>query len=134
MRLFFVLAAFPFFALFLYLRAVNNPNELVRVFTTMALVDDATLAVDEQVATYGWVNDMAHVPSKFDGGKLHYFMVKTPLSTYLGVPVYFAYAQVQTRRCRRSLGHHHPDAAFTRPSRRPIKKGCLACSYPIRWR
>ena len=120
MRLFFVLAAFPFFALFPYLRAVNNPNELERVFTTMALVDDATLAVDEQVATYGWVNDMAHVPSKFDGQKLHYFMVKTPLSTYLGVPVYFAYAKVQ--------------AASTRPSRRPIKKGCLACSYPIRWR
>jgi hypothetical protein len=107
-RLFFVLAAFPFFALFPYLRAVNNPNELVRVFTTMSLVDDGTLAIDEQVATYGWVNDMAHVPSKFDGGKLHYFMVKTPLSTYLGVPVYFVYAKVQAL-----LGHHHPDVAST---------------------
>jgi len=102
-RLFFVLAALPFFALFPYLRAVNNPNELVRVFTTMSLVDDHTLAVDEQVTTYGWVNDMAHVPSKFDGGKLHYFMVKTPLSTYLGVPVYFAYSKVQAL-----FRHHHP--------------------------
>lgn len=33
--------------------------------------------------------------SKFDGGKLHDFIVKTPLSTCLGVPVYFAYAKVQ---------------------------------------
>ncbi|MDB4997443.1 MAG: hypothetical protein JWM74_4875 [Myxococcaceae bacterium] len=105
MRLFFVLIALPFFALFPYLRAVNNPNELVRVFTTMSLVEDGTLAIDEEVATYGWVNDMAHVPSKFDGGKLHYFMVKTPLSTYLGVPVYYAYSKVQA-----VLGHHHPDA------------------------
>jgi hypothetical protein len=102
-RLFFVLCVLPFFALLPYLRVVNNPNELVRVFTTMSLVDDGTLAVDEQVATYGWVNDMAHVPSKFDGGKIHYFMVKTPLSTYLGVPVYFVYGKVQAL-----FGHHHP--------------------------
>lgn len=102
-RLFFVLCVLPFFALFPYLRAVNNPNELVRVFTTMSLVDDGRLAVDEQVATYGWVNDMAHVPSKFDGGKVHYFMVKTPLSTYLGVPVYFVYGKVEAL-----FGHHPP--------------------------
>ncbi len=107
-RLFFVLCVLPFFALFPYLRAVNNPNELVRVYTTMALVDDRVLTVDEQVATYGWVNDMAHVPSKFDGGKLHYFMVKTPLSTYLGVPVYFVYGKVQAL-----FGHRHPVEAST---------------------
>lgn len=100
-RLFFVLAILPLFAVFPYLRAVNNPNELVRVFTTMALVDDGTLAIDEQIQTYGWVNDMAHVPWKSDG-KLHYVMVKTPLSTYLGVPVYWAYSKVVGL-----FGRHH---------------------------
>jgi hypothetical protein len=104
-RLFFLLALLPFFAVFPYLRAVNNPNEFARVFTTMALVDDGTLVIDEQVQTYGWVNDLARVPSKVDG-KTHYVMVKTALSTYLGVPAYWGYSKVAGL-----FGRHHPTAA-----------------------
>ncbi len=102
MRLFFLLALLPFFVVFPYLRGVNNPNELVRVFTTMELVEHGTLSIDDAVKQFGWVNDMAHVPPK-PGAPPRYVMVKTPLSTYLGVPAYFVYSKVA-----RLFGRHYP--------------------------
>ena len=106
MRLF-LLAILPFFVVFPYLRGVNNPNELVRIFTTMEIVEHGTLALDETVRQYSWVNDMAHVPQK-PGGTARYVMVKTPLSTYLGVPAYSAYAKIA-----HLFGRHYPTDAST---------------------
>jgi hypothetical protein len=78
---------------FPYLRAVNNPNEFVRVYTVMGLVESATFRVDEQVATFGWTNDMARVKGKDDGVD-HYYMVKAPMIVYAGVPGYFLFSKV----------------------------------------
>lgn len=92
-RIFFVLVFLPMMTVFPYLRAVNNPNEFVRVFTVMALVESHTYRIDEQVQTFGWVNDMAKVRGKDDGVD-HYFMVKAPAVVYAGIPGYFLFSKV----------------------------------------
>jgi hypothetical protein len=102
-RLFFLLVFVPLLCVFPYLRGVNNPNEYVRVFTAMSIVDRGTFRIDEPVQLYGWVNDMAKVPSKEDG-QPHYFMVKAPLSVYLGLPGYAIFSKVVAP----ALGHHLP--------------------------
>ncbi|MCL2726313.1 MAG: hypothetical protein FWD69_17980 [Polyangiaceae bacterium] len=104
-RLFFFLVLLPFFTVFPYLRTVNNPNEFVRVFTTISIVENHTFSIDEPVRTWGWVNDMARVPSKTDGTQ-HYFMVKAPAVVYAGVPGYFLFSKVVAP----LLGHHYPTA------------------------
>lgn len=91
--LFFFLVLLPTFCVFPYLRAVNNPNEFTRVFTVMALVENHRFAIDEQVATWGWVNDMAKVKGKVDGHD-HHFMVKAPAAVYLGLPGYVIFSKV----------------------------------------
>jgi hypothetical protein len=88
-----VLVLLPMLCVFPYLRAVNNPNEFVRVFTVMALVESGTFRIDEQVATFGWVNDMARVKGK-DDGRDHYYMVKAPAVVYAGVPGYFVFSKI----------------------------------------
>src|SRR5512146_2184001 len=104
--LFFVLVVLPFFTVFPYLRDINNPNELTRVFTTMMLVEKGTFRIDEPVALWGWVNDMAHAPG-LDRGHLHYTMVKAPGAAYLGVPGYWVFSKVVAP----ALGRHFPTAA-----------------------
>lgn len=91
--LFFFLVLVPMLAVFPYIRAVNNPNEFVRVFTVMSLVESHAYRVDEQVATFGWVNDMAKTKGK-DDGLDHYYMVKAPGVVYLGLPGYFVFSKV----------------------------------------
>jgi hypothetical protein len=93
-RLFFVLVAVPMFAVFPYLRDLNNPNEYARVFTTMMLVEKGTFIIDEPVATYGWINDMAHTPGLDPTKTPHYTMVKAPGATYLGIPGYFVFSKI----------------------------------------
>ncbi len=88
---------------FPYLRAINNPNEFVRVFTTIAIVENHTFSIDEPVQLWGWVNDMARVPSKTDGVP-HYFMVKGPGLVYASVPGYVLFSKVIAP----MLGHHYP--------------------------
>lgn len=88
---------------FPYLRAVNNPNEFVRVFTVMSLVESHSYCIDEQVQTFGWVNDMAKVKGKTDGID-HYFMVKAPGLVYAGIPSYFVFSRVIAP----LLGHRYP--------------------------
>ena len=78
---------------FPYLRVVNNPNEFVRVYTVMSLVESASFRIDEQVATFGWVNDMARMKGK-DDGRDHYYMVKAPGVVYAGIPGYFLFSKV----------------------------------------
>ena len=81
-----------FTCVFPFLHRVNNPNENVRVYMTMAMVDHHTFANDEVVEEYGWTSDMAIAPDKF--GVLHHYSVKAPAISYLGVPVYAAYRSV----------------------------------------
>jgi hypothetical protein len=102
-RLFFLLVFLPMLCVFPYVRNINNPNEFTRVFTAMAIVEKHTFVIDEQVQLWGWVNDMARVPSKTDGVP-HYFMVKAPGAVYLGVPGYFLFSKVVAP----MLGHHYP--------------------------
>jgi hypothetical protein len=102
-RLFFALAFVPMFLVFPYLRALNNPNEYVRVFTTMSLVEQKTFSIDAEVAAFGWVNDMARV--KKDDGQDHYYMVKAPGVVYAAVPGYWLFSKLG-----HALGHHFPSA------------------------
>lgn len=110
--LFFGLVLMPFLLVFPYLRAVNNPNEFVRVFTSMAIVEKQTFAIDEEIELWGWINDQAHIPSKFDG-KMHHYMVKGPLLGYLGVPGYFVFSKGVAP----LLGRRFPTAASTQEER-----------------
>jgi hypothetical protein len=92
-RLFFFLVLLPMLLVFPYLRALNNPNEYVRVFTVMSLVESGTYRIDEQVQTFGWVNDMAKTKGRDDGVD-HYYMVKGPGAVYVGIPGYFLFSKV----------------------------------------
>jgi len=91
--LFFFLVLVPMLTVFPYIRAVNNPNEFVRVFTVMSLVESRTYRVDEQVTTFGWVNDMAKTKGRDDGLE-HYYMVKAPGVVYLGMPGYWVFSKI----------------------------------------
>lgn len=72
---------------------LRNPNELVRVFMTVAMVEQGTFAVDAVEHRWGWVNDKA----RFDG---HVYSSKAPGTSTLGVPVYALH-----RAIARVLGH-----------------------------
>lgn len=78
---------------FPYMRAINNPNEFVRVFTAMAMVEQGTFAVDDQINVFGHTNDLTRPLPKSDG-KSHYYMVKAPGVVYLGVPGYFIFSKI----------------------------------------
>lgn len=67
-----------------YHPAVNNPNENVRFFMTAAIVEQGSYQIDEMRARWGWCNDAA----TYDG---HFFSVKAPGSSFLGVPGYALY-------------------------------------------
>jgi len=74
-RFFFLLVLVPMLGVFPYQRAINNPNEFTRVFTTMMIVEKGTFRIDEPVAMWGWVNDMAKAPGLDPTGTPHYTMV-----------------------------------------------------------
>jgi hypothetical protein len=89
-RVFFALLLVPFTCVFPYIAEINNPNENVRVYATMEIVEEHTFRIDTMASRYGWVNDMARMPdAKGDGG--HLFSVKGPAVTYAGVPFYWAF-------------------------------------------
>ncbi len=102
-RIFFALALVPMFFVFPYLRGINNPNEYVRVFTVMSLVEQRTFNIDTEVQTFGWVNDMARVKSK-DDGLSHYFMVKAPGVVYAALPGYWLF-----KKASGLFGRHFPE-------------------------
>jgi hypothetical protein len=60
---------------------ISVPNERTRVYLTLAIVDDGTLAIDGPVRRFGAVYDLAN----FRG---HYFTDKAPGASLLAVPVY----------------------------------------------
>lgn len=66
-----------------YFPALNNPNENARVYQVRALVELHKLSVNEQIARYGAVNDLAQRDGKLYSGK-------APATTFLGAPVYAA--------------------------------------------
>lgn len=96
------------FYAFPYYPELNNPNENVRFYMTAALVEEGTYRIDGPRARWGWVNDAACVESTSDGrhapcdGSLaralpgasvdrHYYSVKAPGASLLGVPAFALY-------------------------------------------
>ncbi|MBI5159893.1 MAG: hypothetical protein HY996_00490 [Micrococcales bacterium] len=72
---------------------LRNPNELVRVYMTVAMVEQGTFAVDAVERRWGWVNDKARFGD-------HVYSSKAPGTSTLGVPVYALH-----RAIGRALGH-----------------------------
>ena len=103
-RVFFALTFLVFTCVFPYIAAINNPNENVRVYMTMALVEEHTLRIDHVVERHGWTNDMAKAPAK--NGELHFYSVKAPAVSYAGMPFYWAFTRIAPR-----FGHPIPTVA-----------------------
>lgn len=93
-----------------YLAPVNNPNENVRTYMTMALVEHHTFCIDKIVERHGWVNDMAKVPDKHDPNVSRLYSVKAPAISYAGVPVYWAFTKLAPR-----FGHPLPTKGAPAP-------------------
>ena len=66
-RVFFALLFVVFTCIYPYIGALNNPNENVRTYMTMAIVEQHTFRIDQIVQRHGWVNDMAAAPDKVTG-------------------------------------------------------------------
>lgn len=95
-KAFFVLVFVVYTGVFPYIGAVNNPNENVRTYMTMALVEELSFKIDRVVDRHGWTNDMARAPDK-KTGEFHLYSVKAPAVSYAGVPVYFAFVKLMPR-------------------------------------
>lgn len=78
------LCAAAYLYVFPYYPRINNPNENVRLYMTAALVEQHTYRIDAERRRWGWVNDAAVK----DG---HYYSVKAPGTSLLGVPGYAVY-------------------------------------------
>jgi hypothetical protein len=104
-RLFFVLVALPMFLVFPYNTATNNPNENVRTYMTISIVENHTFCIDKVLTNFWWVNDMARVPAKVDPNEVHFYSVKAPATSYVGVPVYWLFSRVIAPKL---LGHTYP--------------------------
>jgi len=79
--------------IFPYHAAVNNPNENVRVYMTVAVVDDGTFAINRIEQLWGYTNDKA-----IREGRL--YSSKAPGTSYLGVPFYWALTKISGRSTR----------------------------------
>jgi hypothetical protein len=111
--LFFALVFVVFTCVEPYLAAINNPNENVRTYMTMAIVENHTFQLDDIVMRHAWINDMARVPETAGklkpgepvpiGTKSHLLSVKGPATSYFGVPFYWAFTKIAPR-----LGHPVP--------------------------
>lgn len=78
-----LLVAFLYLATFPYHRGLNNPNEMTRVYLTVAIVDDGSFSIDGPVRRFGNVEDKA-----IREGRL--YSSKAPLQSLVGVPFYAA--------------------------------------------
>ncbi|MGB0678258.1 MAG: hypothetical protein ACPGUV_01185 [Polyangiales bacterium] len=86
-----LLCALLYVYVFPYQPDIHNPNENVRFYMTAALVEQGSYRIDALRQRWGWVNDSAV-------RKGHYYSVKAPGVSVLGVPFYAAYrAWVQRR-------------------------------------
>ncbi|MBP9112120.1 MAG: hypothetical protein KBF88_04890 [Polyangiaceae bacterium] len=119
-KLFFLLLWIVFTSVYPYNSWVNNPNENVRTYMTMALVEQHTLILEEIVQRHGWINDMALVPNALRRLSLSealskeavlaakvpppyvalgspdakHYSVKAPAISYAGVPLYWVYTKI----------------------------------------
>ncbi len=75
---------------FPYFPQVNNPNENVRIYMTVAIVDDHTFAINRIEQAWGYTNDKA-----VRDGRL--YSSKAPGTSYLGVPVYWLLTKITHR-------------------------------------
>lgn len=77
----YLLIAWLYVATSPYHRGLNNPNEMVRVYMSVAAVEDGTLAIDPVIRRWGMVDDKA-----VRDGAL--YSSKAPLQSLVGVPAY----------------------------------------------
>lgn len=96
-----------FTCIYPYIGTVNNPNENVRTYMTMSIVEQRTFRIDKIVERHGWVNDMAKAPDKHTG-ESHLYSVKAPAISYAGVPFYWALTKLGPR-----CGYALPTTAST---------------------
>jgi hypothetical protein len=79
----YALVAFLYLATSPYHQGLNNPNEMVRVYMSKAMVDTHTMAIDPVIREWGPVDDKA-----IRDGKL--YSSKAPLQSLVGAPIYRA--------------------------------------------
>jgi len=108
------LLAMLYLWVFPYHAQVNNPNENVRVYMTVSIVDDHTFAINRLHEQYDWgyVNDKA-----VRNGRL--YSSKAPGTSYLGVPAYWLLTRITGRNTRpltaaQYRAHHAPMLERTR--------------------
>ena len=77
-----------------YFEYLNNPNENVRVYTTRAIVEYGTFAIDEVVDDWGYVNDKATYAGRI-------FSAKAPGLSLLAVPAYWVHYEINKAMGRR---------------------------------
>jgi hypothetical protein len=73
-----------YLVVFPYFRAVNNPNENVRVWATRAVAYHGTFAIDDVIRAWGDVGDRAIAEGRR-------YSSKAPGTSLLGVPVHFVH-------------------------------------------
>lgn len=78
----YALITFLYLATWPFHHGLNNPNEMVRVYMTKALVDHKTPVIDRVIAQWGGVDDKA-----IRDGRL--YSSKAPLQSYAGIPGYW---------------------------------------------
>lgn len=79
-----VLATIAYLYVFPYQPTINNPNENSRFYMTASIAELGTYRLDAIRERWGWTNDCAAK----DG---HFYSVKAPGTSLLGVPAYAAY-------------------------------------------
>ncbi len=92
-RIFFALLFVVFTCVSPYIQSLNNPNENVRTYMTMAIVDFHTFKIDQVLAWRGYVNDMAKAPDPVTK-EPHLYSIKAPAIGYMGVPVYWVFTKI----------------------------------------
>lgn len=92
-RAFFALAFVTYTCVFPYIGRVNNPNENIRSYMTMSLVDYHTFRIDKTYEVLGYVGDTATAPDKHTG-ELHLYSLKGPAMGLAGVPVYWLFEKI----------------------------------------
>jgi hypothetical protein len=86
--------AVAYLVIFPYFRALENPNENVRIWATRALVHHGTWDINQVVGEWGPVTDTAAIGA-------HRYSSKAPGTTVLGVPVHFVHDAI----VRAATGH-----------------------------
>lgn len=81
-----------------YFEYLNNPNENVRIYTTRALVEHGTWAIDDVVEEWGYVNDKAIYEGRL-------YSAKAPAMALLAIPSYLVHRSLNDWLGRRASKH-----------------------------